>query len=234
MGKTDDLIPKGVQLFIQALIVYSIITMCLETMPELSDYQLFFKASEYTVVAIFTVEYLVRWWLSENRLRYPFTFMAIVDLLAILPTYLRLGLDLRSLRAIRLLRIFRLLKLGRYSRALQFLGDAIKQSSAELVMFGFLAGIVILISAMGLYYAEHDAQPEVYSSIPDSLWWAVVTLTTVGYGDVYPVTAVGRLIASAIMLAGIAFIAIPTGILSSTMMDLVRERRALDKSGGDE
>lgn len=218
-------IPRPVQLFIQALIIYSIITLALETVPELKTYQRFFQVSEIVVVTIFTIEYFWRWALAPNWRTYPFHPMAIVDLLAILPFYLRLGLDLRGLRAIRLLRLFRLLKLARYSRSCDLLATAAKRCAPELVVFGMIAGIIILISAMALYYAEHNAQPEVYRSIPETLWWAVVTLTTVGYGDVYPQTLLGRIVASFIMLLGISIVAIPTGIISSTLTDLVRERR---------
>ncbi len=220
-----DKAPRALNLFIQGLILYSIVTVALETMPTLSSYGLFFRISEVVVVVIFTVEYLAFWALSKDRLRYPFRFMAIVDLLAILPFYLQLGIDLRSLRALRLLRIFRVLKMGRYSKALQTLGEAFQRAAPELAVVGYTVALIILISAMGLYYAEHDAQPEVYTSVPAWSWWAIVTLTTVGYSDVYPVTPVGKIIASAIMLTGIGFIAVPTGLLSSTMTDILRERR---------
>lgn len=210
---------------IEALIIYSIVTMALETMPELSAYQRFFQVSETVVVAIFTVEYLVRWLASKNRARYPFTFLAIVDLLAILPFYIAIGIDIRGLRAIRLLRTFRILKLGRYSEAMRMLGEAFRRTAPEMAAFSFVAAVVIVISAMLLYYAEHDAQPETYTSIPSSLWWAIVTLTTVGYGDVYPATTIGRLVASVVMLMGIGFIAIPTGLLSSSMTEIMYERR---------
>lgn len=224
--------PKWIQLTIQGLIVYSVITMCLETMPELVGYRRFFRGSEIVVIAIFTIEYFVFWMLSSDKLKYPFRFMSLVDLLAILPFYISLGIDLRAIRAIRLLRIFRILKLGRYSRALNTLAESVRRSAPELAMFGFISVIIIIISAMALYYAENSAQPDVYSSIPASIWWAVVTLTTVGYGDVYPVTPIGRIVAGVIMLLGISFIAFPTGILSSTMNDIIRERHELERIAG--
>jgi len=227
MSQQQDptLLPRSVELSIQVLIVYSIITTVLETMPELAGYRSFFRFSEFVVVAIFTLEYLIRWYRSPDRLRYPLRPMAIIDLLAILPFYIRLTVDLRSLRALRLLRIFRLLKLGRYSRALQTLGEAFRRAGPELAVFGFIVLIVILLSSMTLYYAEHEAQPDVYESIPASLWWAVVTLTTVGYGDVYPVTPIGKVVASIVMLTGIGLIAIPAGVVSSHMTEIIREVR---------
>ena len=218
-------LPTWLRLAIMGLILYSIITVCLETVPELSQYAWFFKVSETIVVVIFTVEYFGMWYLSDDRWRYPFRPMSIIDLLAILPFYLHMGIDLRAIRADRLLRIFRVLKLGRHSRAIQTVGEALRRSSPELSVTAFAGGIFILISAMALYYAENRAQPDVFSSIPASLWWAVVTLTTVGYGDVYPVTTLGRVIASIIMLIGIGMIAVPTSILASTFSDLLHERR---------
>ena len=222
---TTDPFPRWLQLLVQALIAYSIVTVALETVPDLAEYRSFFRASEIIVVVIFTVEYAARWLLAGNRLTYPLHPFAIIDLLVILPFYLQFGIDLRALRALRLLRIFRILKLARYSQALQTLGEAVKRSAPELGVFAFMVAVVVLLSAMALYYVEHDAQPEVYSSIPASLWWAIVTLTTVGYGDVYPVTLLGRFVAALIMLTGIGLIAVPTGILSSTMTDLLGERR---------
>ncbi|MEK6236806.1 MAG: ion transporter [Planctomycetales bacterium] len=218
-------LPRSIRLVVLSLIVYSIVTSALETMPELSAYSEFFLWSELACVLIFTIEYLARWRLSPNPRSYPFSFMAMVDLLAILPFYLRLGVDFRSLRSLRLLRVFRIFKLGRHSRALQSLGDAFRRTRSELAVTAFIAVIVILISATALYYAEHETQPEVYRSIPDTIWWAVVTLTTVGYGDVYPVTFLGRIVAGFVMLAGIGFIAIPCGLLSGAFSDILKEQR---------
>ena len=218
------------QIVIQVLIVYSVVTTALETMPQLEKHQRFFAISEAIVVVIFTAEYLFWWSRAANPFTYPLQPLAIIDLLAILPFYLSpflaTSLSLTPLRSLRLFRIFRLLKLARYSRSMQILGEAIRRTGPELLVFLFLAGIIVIISAMGLYYAEHDAQPDVYTSIPDSIWWAIVTLTTVGYGDVYPTTGIGRLIASIVMLTGIGFIAVPTSLISSAMTELAYETRA--------
>ena len=211
--------------FILILILYSIVTMTLETMPEMRHYRTFFVWSEFVVVSIFTVEYVVNWVASRNR-RYPLTPLAIIDLLAILPFYLQLGVDLRGLRAFRLLRVFRLLKLARYSKSLQLLGEALRRSGPELLAFGFVGLIVIYISAMCLYYAEHNAQPEVFSSIPATFWWAIVTLTTVGYGDVYPMTAIGKVVAAVVMISGVGFVAVPTSIITVKFSEVLRERDA--------
>ena len=158
-------------------------------------------------------------------MKFPFRVLAIIDLVSILPFYLSLGIDLRALRAVRLLRIFRVLKLGRYNRALQTIGQALQRTGPEIGVVFLGAAIMIVISAMALYYSEHNAQPDVYSSIPASLWWAVTTLTTVGYGDVRPITTMGKTVAAFIMLTGIGLIALPTSLLSSSMTEILQERR---------
>ena len=217
--------PVAIQLAIQGLILYSIITMCLETVPSMHSYEVFFAWSEVVVVTLFTIEYFLFWLMSKNKLRYPFHLYSLIDLLAILPFYLQFGVDMRMVRAVRFLRVFRVLKLGRYSRAADTLNLAIQRTAPELTVTAVLALIIIIISAMCLYEAEHEVQPDAYSSVPASLWSAIVTLTTVGYGDTYPKTVMGRVVASFIMLAGIGFIAIPTGLISSQLTDILRERR---------
>ncbi|MDB4863543.1 ion transporter [Pirellulaceae bacterium] len=218
--------PFWFQISVQCLIIYSIITTFLETVPELKTYATFFHMSEIIVVVIFTLEYLFLWFKSKNKRAYPFGFMASIDLLAIAPFYIGAAVDLRGIRIFRLLRITRLMKLGRYSRAINTLGEAFRRSAPELIVFGIVAMMTLTISAMAIYYAEHEAQPDVFSSLPASLWWAIVTLTTVGYGDVYPITAVGKIIAAAVMLIGIGVIAIPTAIISSNFTDLIKNERA--------
>jgi voltage-gated potassium channel len=217
--------PFWFQISIQGLILYSIVTTFLETVPEFASYANFFQISETVVVIIFTLEYGFLWLKSTDRRAYPFRFMAVIDLLSIAPFYLGAAVDLRGIRVFRLLRITRVLKLGRYNKAINTLGEAFKRSAPELLVFSVVTMMTLTISAMALYYAEHDAQPEVYSSLPASLWWAVVTLTTVGYGDVYPITVLGKLVAAAVMLIGIGVIAIPTAIISSNLTALMRSNK---------
>lgn len=216
---------RAAQWFSQVLILYSVVTMAMETMPELSGWTRFFTGSETVVVLVFTVEYFVRWWWAADRRRYPFSALAIIDLLAVLPFYLAVGLDLRGLRAVRLLRVFQLLKLSRYNQALQTLGEALRRTAPEFAALGTITAMVLFFAAVGVYYAENTRQPEAFASVPAALWWAVVTLTTVGYGDVYPVTPLGKCMASVVMLLGIGWIAIPAGLLSSTLTEMLRERR---------
>jgi voltage-gated potassium channel len=160
-----------------------------------------------------------------GRLRYALTPMALVDLAAILPAYLPwLGLDLRSLRAVRTMRLVRILKLGRYSRALHGLRAALASRKEELVLSGFATGIVLVLASTALYLAERDAQPQVFGSIPAAAWWGVTTLTTVGYGDVTPVTLLGKVAAAAVSIMGIGLFALPAGILGSAFVEQLRGR----------
>jgi voltage-gated potassium channel len=154
--------------------------------------------------------------------------MAIVDLLAILPFYapMVVRLDLRFLRALRLIRILRLLKLGRYSQAMQTIARVVVAKKEELLVTAFVVFILLLLGSAGLYYAEHDAQPEAVPSIPAAMWWGVVTLSTVGYGDIVPVTPAGRFLGAVVALLGIGMFALPTGILGAAFVEEVRRRRA--------
>ena len=220
-----DKAPQWIKLAIMGLIVLSIIVVMLETVEQFKPYQKTFDLLELICVAIFTVEYLCFWMLSSNKARYPFSFMQIVDLLAILPFYLSMGIDLRGMRAIRLLRIFRVLKIGRYNRSVQLIGLAAKRVAPELIVIFFGMFIFLLMVSSAMYYTEHAAQPEKFSSIPATLWWAVVTLTTVGYGDVYPITGLGQLLAGILMLLGIGLVAVPTAIMTAALNDVYRESR---------
>jgi voltage-gated potassium channel len=166
----------------------------------------------------------------------------MIDLMAILPAYLRLTFDLRSLRALRLLRIFRALKLVRYGRAVRRFHLAFRMVKEELILFLTVAGIVVYLSAVGIYYFENEAQPEQFTSVPESLWWAVVTLTTVGYGDSYPITTGGRIFTFFVLVVGLGIVAVPSGLFAAALTrarelepDSHRELQAnLDAVKGDE
>ncbi len=175
------------------------------------------------VTTLFVIEYVLRLATAPKRWRYIRSFYGIVDLAAILPTLL--GLDLRALRAFRLFRLLRLLKITR-AKALPRFGKALWTVKDEGLIFLFTAAVVLYLAAAGIYYFEHAAQPETFGSIPESLWWAVATLTTVGYGDAYPVTAGGRLFTAVILLCGMAIVAAPAGLVATAL------RRAGGKSDG--
>jgi voltage-gated potassium channel len=203
---------------IQALIVLSLIAFAIETLPNLSQRSIkWLRIFEIVTVAIFTIEYLLRIVLSKKKLSYALSFFGIVDLIAILPFYLSTGLDLRSLRAVRLLRLFRLLKLARYSAAMQRFHRAFIIVKEELVLFGATALIMLYLTAMGIYYFENEAQPETFASVFHCLWWAIATLTTVGYGDVYPVTIGGRVFTFLVLIVGLGIVAVPTGLFASAL-----------------
>jgi voltage-gated potassium channel len=205
-------------LMIQALIVISLISFSIETLPNLSPTtRRCLQFIEVVTVGVFTVEYLLRVWLADKKPRYMFSFFGIVDLLAILPFYLSLGIDLRSIRALRFLRLFRAFKMVRYSKAIQRFHRAFLIAKEEIVLFLCVAALVLYFAAVGIYYCEHEAQPEAFTSVFHSLWWAVATLTTVGYGDVYPVTVGGKVFTFIVLLIGLGIVSVPAGLVASAL-----------------
>ena len=211
--------------FIQALILLSVITFSIETIPNLKpETRTLLRVIEWFSVIVFTSEYLLRIYVADSKPKFIFSFFGIIDLLAILPFYLSFGVDLRSLRVLRFLRLFRILKLVRYNRAMNRFTSAIKSAKEEILLFLFITLILIYFSAVGIYYFENQAQPEHFSSIFDSLWWAIITLTTVGYGDVYPITVGGKVFTFIILMIGLGIVAIPTGIISSALTKSVDKK----------
>ncbi len=157
--------------------------------------------------------------------------MMLVDLAAILPFFLPFVIvDLRFIRIIRLLRLFRLFKLARYSEPMRTLGEVFKAKAGDLAVAFFILFIVLIFASSLMYHAEHKAQPEIFSSIPASMWWGIVTLTTIGYGDTYPITILGKIIAAGVAVLGIAVYAIPTGIMASAFTEELRKRRIQKKN----
>lgn len=210
-GKTFDLT-------IQAIIVLSLVCFSIETLPDLSDEsRTLLHVIEMISVIIFTVEYLARVAVASDKAAFVFSFFGIIDLLAILPFYLSTGLDLRSLRSFRLLRLVRILKLARYSAAAKRFHRAFLIAREELALFLFASMIVLYLAAVGIYHFENPAQPEEFSSVFHSLWWAVSTLTTVGYGDIYPVTAGGKMFTFCILVVGLGIVSIPAGLVASAL-----------------
>ncbi|RZN82601.1 MAG: ion transporter [Winogradskyella sp.] len=214
----DSLIGRAFDIFIQILIIVSVVVFSIETLPNLKPHtREILHSIEIFCVVIFTIEYLARIYIAEKKLKFIFSFFGIIDFLAILPFYLAIGFDLRSLRLLRMFRLFRLLKLVRYNTAMKNFGRAMYVAKEQIVLFMAITVILIYFSAVGIYYFEHEAQPDHFASIFDSLWWSIVTLTTVGYGDVYPITIGGRVFTFFILLIGLGIVAIPTGIISSSM-----------------
>lgn len=226
-------------IFIMALIVANVFVVVLESVDGIAlQYASFFIAFDLFSVTVFVIEYVLRLWTCTanpafrgavvGRLRYAATPLALVDLLAILPFLIPMiiPLDLRFIRAIRLMRVFGILKMGRYSYASDMLVRAINREK-EVIAIIFCSLLILLVFASSLmYYAEYEAQPEAFSSIPAAMWWAVATLTTVGYGDVYPITPLGKLLGGVIALIGIGMFALPAGVFTSAFMEEVQKRRS--------
>lgn len=228
-------IEKVIHLFIISLILLNVVVVTLETVPWLyKDYYSYFHAFDVFTVVVFTIEYVLRVWSCTaderyrhpvwGRLKYMFTFAAIVDLLAILPFYIPFLFEV-DLRAIRILSLFRFLKITRYLRAIRVFSSVLKERKNELILSLMLMLTLIILSSTLMYYLERDAQPDKFSSIPMAMWWSITTLTTLGYGDVTPVTSAGKFMTGITMLFAIAMFAIPAGILASGFSDAFKKRK---------
>ena len=204
------------------------------------------KWIEIVSVVIFTLEYLLRIWTANYlypgknyfvaMIKYLFSFLAIVDLLAILPFYLPLifSIDLRVLRMLRITRLFRVFKINRYTDAFKSILEVLRNKKEELFSSIFVVLLLMVIAAVLMYGIENKAQPEVFKNAFDSLWWALATLTTVGYGDIYPITNLGKILGSIISLLGIGLVAVPTGIISSGFMEIVKKKEEKEKTSSFE
>lgn len=234
----NDPISNSFNTLLVALIVLNVLAVMLDTVQGIhSEYSTFFADFEIHSVGIFSIEYLLRLWTCtctevysdplRGRLLYMLSPLAIVDLLAILPFYvpMLIPVDLRFLRILRLIRIFRLFKLARYSESMQTFANVLKDKKEDLLLALTLGGMLLIISSTLMFYAEHDAQPDKFSSIFDSLWWGVVTLATIGYGDVYPITTLGKIFGGLTAIAGIGMFALPAGILGSGFMEEIEKKR---------
>ena len=211
---------------IQVLILLSVASFTIETLPDLTAETInYLETFELVCILTFSLEYLIRLYIAKNKLKFITSFYGIIDILAILPFYLTLGFDLRSARVLRFLRLFRLVKLIRYNKAIRRFQTAFMMIKQELIMFSMVSLILFYLSAVGIYYFENSVQPESFSSVFSSLWWSVVTLTTVGYGDIVPITVGGRIFTFIILMIGLGIIAIPSGMISSALT----EARAIEK-----
>jgi len=231
IAKPGDTASKVFDVFILALIALNVVALILSSVQDIQRFSpRFFLIFETFSVAVFTVEYGLRLWSCieaqrfrspvSGRLRFALTPLALIDLLAILPFYLPFtGLDLRFLRAVRMMRIFRVAKVGRYSQSIRLLKAVADARKEQLICTMFILLILLVMASSMMYFAENPSQPEAFSSIPTSMWWAVMTLTTVGYGDVSPVTALGKVMASIIAVLGIGMFALPTGILGAGFVE---------------
>lgn len=233
---------------ITVLVLLSVICVFLITFDLPLSYVRIIRCIEAVISVIFTIEYVLRLltadFLDQNKgekhmwramLRYMRSGMALVDLAAILPFYLPMlfPCNLLAIRIFRLIRLLRIFKLNRYFASLAAIGEVIRGKSRELLGSMFFVALMLIVSSLVIYAVEHDAQPDVFKNAFSGLWWAVATLTTVGYGDIYPVTAVGRMVGAVIALLGIGMVAIPTGIISSGLIEQMKKGHP-EKNGGDE
>lgn len=227
---------KIFDLIILAFILLSVISVFITTFDLPQEYQKSLQQVEQVSLIVFSAEYLLRIWTADllyprygfftSRLKYIFSGMALIDLLAILPFYLPmiLPVNLIGIRAIRLVRLLRLLKLNRYSDALASIGCVFKSKLREIFASLFFVVILLVVASLLIYYAEHDAQPTQFQNAFSGLWWAVATLTTVGYGDIYPITPLGRTLGAVIAVLGIGMVAVPTSILSAGFVEYLETK----------
>ncbi len=209
---------KRFDFIIETFIILSLISFSIETIPRVNPRLLYFlNIFNITSIVVFTVEYLMRIFVADRKLKYIFSFFGIIDLVAILPFFLQLGIDLRSIRSFRILRLIRLIKLMRYNSAVTHLRLSIRSIREELIIFFAFTLILIFLCSVGIYYFEHDAQPEIFTSVFHSMWFAVTSLTTVGYGDMVPVTTGGRIFSSVMVVIGLGIVAVPAGLFASAL-----------------
>lgn len=224
--------------FISSLIILNVICIFLESYK---DIRIRFKDVFYSIeifsIVFFTIEYIIRIWVSDlkyqnltpfkARIKYIFSFLGLIDLISILPFYLPyiIKIDLRVVRVLRLFRLLRILKLNRHSRSVKMIGKVLKNTKNDILVTIFMVFILLVLSSTLMYSIENEAQPEAFENIGQALWWAVATLTTVGYGDIYPITGFGKFLSGIIALLGIGIVALPTGIISSAYIEEVQKTK---------
>ena len=205
---------------IQFLIFISLVAFTIESLPDKPEW-LYHTVHLVEVICliIFTVEYFLRIYVAEKPLKYIFSFYGLIDFLAILPFYTLGRVDMAVLRSFRVFRIFKALRLVGFHKAVHRIQIAARLVREEVALFLIATAILIFLASSGIYYFEHEAQPETFVSIPHSAWWAVVTLTTVGYGDVYPITTGGKIFTFFILIVGLGIITIPAGLVASALSE---------------
>lgn len=233
VSENGDKLSKIFDIFIMLLIVMNVIMVIIDTFAIPPIMQTISKNVEIVSVTIFTIEYILRVWTADlyykdkpaivARIKYIFSFMAIIDLLAILPFYLPMiiSIDLRVLRTLRIIRLFRIFKINRYTTALNTIGRVFRRKASQLVSSMLIVFMLMLIASVIMYNVEHEAQPEQFKNVFQAMWWAVATLTTVGYGDIYPITIIGKVLSAVIAVLGIGLVAVPTGIITSGFSEIV-------------
>jgi len=237
-----DKASKICDVFITTLVLCNILSVILESVSSLQAvYGEYFDLFEFWSVMFFTLEYVLRFWATgatysdhgqkwRGRREYIFGFYGVIDLLAILPFYLQMLFPGADMRALRILRLVRVLKLSHYNSALEDLFNAVKNEARSFIAALYLLTIAIILTSSLMYYAEGDTQPEHFSSIPASMYWAIITLTTVGFGDISPVTWIGQVLATITAFIGVCTVAMLTGIVASSFATQMARRRVVYES----
>ena len=237
---------KVFDLFIMALILFSIVSVFVATFDISARAVSILLKIEWWSLLIFSMEYLLRLWTADllypestplrARLRYAFSWMAVIDLLAIMPLFLPMFIpvNLVGIRAFRLIRLLRIFKMNRYTNALVSIAEVFRKKAQEIIVSIFFVLILLIIASLLIYYVEHDAQPDKFTNAFSGLWWAVATLTTVGYGDIYPITVFGRILATVMAVMGIGMVAVPTSILSAGFIEVLDKKNHEGEHGMSE
>lgn len=226
----NDAVANFVDILLMILIIISVIVAFLGTFEFASTFKQSLDMFETVFVILFTIEYIIRLWTSElmypklpswrARIRYVFSPMALVDLLSILPFYLPFfGIQVGVLRVIKLVRLLRIFKINRYTNSLGLIGRVLRTRATQLLSSILVIFILIFIASMLMFDIEHVAQPDKFNNALSAMWWAMSTITTVGYGDIYPITTLGRVLSAVITFLGIGLTAIPTGIISAGFIE---------------
>ncbi len=242
-GKHGSSINLTFDYLIISLIILNVIAIILESFSEIAlHFSNALFVFETVSVIIFSLEYLLRVYISDlthpsnNKLKsafkFIFSFYGLIDLLAIIPFYLPffIKIDFRFLRILRLFRLIRILKINRYNNALNLIWEVIKEKKIELAITGFVTLLILTIASFVMYYIEGGVQPDKFPNVLASFWWAIATLTTVGYGDVYPITGFGKLLSGIITILGIGLVALPTGLVSAGFMEKINKFKTESKS----
>lgn len=237
VAKPNDTVSRIFDITLLSLIILNVCLVIADTFALPEQVKTIFSYIENVSVIIFTIEYILRVWTADllypkekyfvAKIKYIFSFLAIIDLLAILPFYLPyiIPIDLRVLRMLRIIRLFRIFKINRYTDALSKIFAVFKSKKHELLSSIFVVLLLMIVAAVLMYNIENTAQPEVFKNAFDALWWALATLTTVGYGDIYPVTVLGKILSAIIALLGIGLVAVPTGIISAGFVEEISDSK---------
>lgn len=241
IGYKGDMPSRVFDVFISAVIIINILAMLLQTFGSLSAASGIFMAIEYVTVGIFIIEYILRMWTADllypnkgalgSRVRFLLSYDGIIDLFTILPFYFLSGFIV--FRMLRVVRIFRLFKINTQLDSFNVITDVLKEKRRQILSSVFIIIILMLASSIGMYYAEHNAQPDAFENAFSGIWWSISTLMTVGYGDIYPITVVGKIMAILTAFLGVGVVAIPTGIISAGFVEQYQKNEHSDEEYPD-